>query len=48
VQDLLDRKIPSTCANDHDNDDDEEEDDDDGYIPRNSNTNFNKATEEFD
>ena len=46
MQDLLDRKNPPTCANDHDNDDDE--DDDDGYILRKSNTNFNKATEEFD
>jgi hypothetical protein len=40
-----DRKNPPTCAND-DNDDDDN--DDDGYVPRNSNSNFNKATEEFD
>jgi hypothetical protein len=45
VQDLLDRKNPPTCAND-DNDDDDN--DDDGYVPRNSNSNFNEATEEFD
>ena len=43
MQDLLDRNNPPTCANDDDDDDD-----DDGYIPRNSNINFNKATEEFD
>jgi hypothetical protein len=43
MQDLLDRNNPPTCANDDDHDDD-----DDGYIPRNSNINFNKATEEFD
>jgi len=47
VQDLLDRKNPPTCAN-NDNDDDDDDDDDDGYVPRNSNSNFNKATEEFD
>ncbi len=46
MQDLLDRKHPPICAND-DNDEDEDEDND-GYVPRNSNSNFNKATEEFD
>jgi hypothetical protein len=46
VQDLLDRKKPPTCVND--DDDDHSESDDDGYIPRTSNSNFNKASEEFD
>ncbi len=45
MQDLLDRKHPPICAND-DNDEDEDEDND-GYVPWNSNSNFNKATEEF-
>ncbi len=46
MQNLLDRKHPPICAND--DDDDDEDEDDDGYVPRNSNSNFNKATEEFD
>ena len=40
MQDLLDRNNPPTCAND---DDDDNDDGDDGYIPRNSNINFNKG-----
>jgi hypothetical protein len=43
VQDLLDRKHPPIC-----DDDDDKDEDDDGYAPQNSNSNFNKATEEFD
>ena len=46
MQDLLDRKLPPTCAN-ADNDDDDSEDDDDGYENRTTNSNFNMATEEF-
>jgi hypothetical protein len=45
VHDLLVRKNPPTCAND---DNDDYDNDDDEYVPRNSNSNFNKATEEFD
>ncbi len=44
MQDLLDRKHPLICAND--DDDDDEDEDDDGYVPGNSNSNFNKATSE--
>ncbi len=46
MQDLLDRKLPPTCAN-ADNNDDDSEDDDDGYENRTTNSNFNMATEEF-
>jgi hypothetical protein len=44
MQDLLDRKNPPTCAN---GDDNESEEEDDGYEHRNTNSNFNVATEEF-
>jgi hypothetical protein len=44
IQDIQDRKHPPLYI-DNDEDDDK---DDDRYVPWNSNSNFNKATDELD
>jgi hypothetical protein len=44
IQDIQDRKHPPFYIDD----DEDDVKDDDGYVPRNSNSNFKKATDELD
>jgi hypothetical protein len=44
IQDIQDRRYPPLYIDD----DEDDVKDDDGYVPRNSNANFNKATDELD